>query len=86
MKKIFCVLILLLSIVSYSKKVIIYELSDDSRVIVREYNIKEELDLSESKISNACEWEVEDLIISFNENDVREYYGKEMKPKQKNNQ
>ena len=83
MKKIFCILILLLSMASYSKKVIIYELSDDSRVIMREYNIKEELNLSESKISNACEWEVEDLIISFNENDVREYYGKEMKPKQK---
>ena len=83
MKKIFCILILLLSMASYSKKVIIYELSDDSRVIMREYNIKEELNLSESKISNACEWEVEDLIVSFNENDVREYYGKEMKPKQK---
>ena len=83
MKKIFCILILLLSMASYSKKVIIYELSDDSRVIMREYNIKEELNLSESKISNACEWEVEDLIVSFNENDVREYYGKEMKTKQK---
>lgn len=83
MKKIFYILILLLSMVSYSKKVITYELGDDSRVIMSEYNIKEELDLSESKILNACEWEVGDLIISFNENDVREYYGKDMKPKQK---
>ena len=81
MKKIF-ILMLLVNSIFYSKEITKY-MEEDERTIVQIYDIREELPLSLEKVIGTCRWTIDNLVISFNESDVREYYKDKLKPKQK---
>ena len=81
MKRIF-ILMLLVNSIFYSKEITKF-MKENERTIIQIYDVREELQLSSEKILGTCKWTIDNLVISFNENDVREYYNNELKTKKK---
>lgn len=88
MKKIITLLVMFMSILTFSRKYEKYEYEfkkdpKQRKVIFEQYELIEPIKLNDIELENECVLEKENVLITINEHEVREYYGDFIKPKTK---